>query len=204
DARVKVGSTALSDVDVTTGGARLTFGFDTLDDTLFPRRGQRLGFRVDFARTSLGARRNYETWRASLDTYWSFGRHTLAIGFDAATSDDADDIIEETNFLGGFLNLSGLDRGAVVGPHAGVARIVYHRRTGRIGQSLLDWPLYFGGSLEAGNAWARRADINSDSLILNASAFVRVDTLLGPVYLAGGFGESGESSIYLFIGASPD
>ena len=42
-----------------------------------------------------------------------------------------------------------------------------------------------------------------DSLWLNGSVFAGLDTFIGPVYLAAGFAEHGNSNFYLFFGAPP-
>jgi hypothetical protein len=38
------------------------------------------------------------------------------------------------------------------------------------------------------------------SALTQGSVFFGFDTLLGPVYLGSGFGESGETAFYLFLG----
>lgn len=204
NASIKVGDPSLQRLDFNSGGYRLSLGYDTLDDTLFPSEGQRFEFTANLSRRTLSAPRNYETFRSTYDIYRTRGRHTLSFGLDLATNSGADDIIEESNLVGGFLNLSGLDRDALAGPHAAVGRLVYQRRTGRLAEGLIDWPFYIGGSLEAGNVWQSRDAVSGGDLIYNASLFLRFDTFLGPVYFASGFGESGETSLYLFVGASPN
>jgi NTE family protein len=42
-----------------------------------------------------------------------------------------------------------------------------------------------------------------DSMLMNGSVFLGLDTLIGPVYLAAGFAEGGRSNFYLFVGATP-
>ena len=39
-----------------------------------------------------------------------------------------------------------------------------------------------------------------DSVILNGSLFAGIDTYFGPVFLAAGLSEKGDSSFYLFLG----
>jgi len=77
---------------------------------------------------------------------------------------------------------------------------VFYRRVGDT-SGFLDTPVYLGMSAEAGNVWTRRSDISFDSMLWNGSVFAGFDTLLGPVYLAAGFAEQGQSNFYLFIGA---
>jgi len=38
-------------------------------------------------------------------------------------------------------------------------------------------------------------------MILNGSIFLGIDSYVGPVYLALGFAEGGQSNVYLFIGS---
>ena len=104
--------------------------------------------------------------------------------------------------LGGFLRLSGLQRGEISGPHSGLGRLVFYRRVGEP-SGLLDTPLYLGVSAEAGNVWQNRSDMGIDSLQFNGSAFAGFDTFIGPVYIAAGFAEGGQSNFYLFVGGPP-
>ena len=40
-------------------------------------------------------------------------------------------------------------------------------------------------------------------MITNGSLFLGIDSILGPVFLAAGFAESGETNFYLFVGSTP-
>ena len=61
----------------------------------------------------------------------------------------------------------------------GLARIIYYRQVDETGGGLFDIPLYFGGSIEAGNVWQTRSAISFDSMLLNGSLFAGLDTYLG-------------------------
>ena len=102
--------------------------------------------------------------------------------------------------LGGFLNMSGITPESLIGPHFAIARGIYYRQVGRRGQGFLNVPVYVGASIELGNVWNSRHDISVESARTNGSLFVGLDTLLGPVYLATGFDEGGDSAWYLFLG----
>ena len=67
----------------------------------------------------------------------------------------------------------------------------------------LDTPLYLGFSVEAGNVWQNRSDMDFESLLTNGSVFAGFDTFIGPVYVAAGFAENGQSNFYLFVGGPP-
>ncbi len=105
--------------------------------------------------------------------------------------------------MGGFLRLSGLERGEISGPHAGLARLVYYRRVGNTTGGVFETPIYLGFSAEAGNVWQTRSEIDFSTLQLNGSIFAGMDSYFGPVYLAAGFAENGQTNFYLFIGAPP-
>jgi NTE family protein len=55
-------------------------------------------------------------------------------------------------------------------------------------------------SLELGNTWEHRGDINIRSARKDASVFFAFDTFLGPVYLGSGYDEAGTAGFYLFLG----
>ena len=202
-ARVKVGDPALPNVAFDTGGVLAKFRIDTLDNAQFPRSGVRADFRWKESLTGLGADESFSTIEADIASTWSRGKNSLQLGLGYATTIDSNDAIQDFFPLGGFLRLSGLERGALSGPHAALAKLVYYRRLGESAGNLLDVPVYLGASLEAGNVWQSRSDMSFDMLQFNGSLFVGLDTYIGPIYLAAGLAEGGETNFYLFLGAPP-
>lgn len=200
ETRVSVGDPTLPDVDFDTGGAFARLRFDTLDKARFPRHGLRSDVIWTSSRPGFGADSRFDTIEGELQQTWSHGKSSLQLGLSYATTLESDSAIQDYFPLGGFLRLSGLERGEIRGPHAALARLVYYRRIGDA-SGLLDTPVYLGVSAEAGNVWQQRSDMSFDSMLLNGSVFAGLDTFIGPVYLAAGFGEQGESNVYLFIGA---
>ena len=150
----------------------------------------------------MGADSRYDTIAGEFAQTWSRGKNSLQLGLSYATTLESDGAVQDYFPLGGFLRLSGLERGEIRGPHAALARLVYYRRVGET-SGFLDTPIYLGASAEAGNAWQQRSDMSFDSMQLNGSVFAGFDTFIGPVYLAAGFGEQGNSNVYLFVGALP-
>lgn len=177
------------------------FSVDLLDDVYFPRYGELFTLQWTGPREGLGAKSNAD--RVSLD--WtharSYGRNTVV--FSAAGGAHVSgptDQVQDWYSLGGLFNLSGLAPDQVSGPQFGIARAIAYRRIGGGQEGLFDVPTYFGFSLELGNVWLRRGDAGTDSALLNGSAFLGFDTILGPVYLAAGFGEGGNRTLYLLLG----
>ncbi|MDJ0749760.1 MAG: patatin-like phospholipase family protein [Woeseiaceae bacterium] len=202
EARVKIGDPALPNIDFETGGAFARLRFDTLDNTRFPRKGTRADLRWTLSRPGFGADSKFDTIEGEVTQTWSRGKNSVQLGLGYATTLESDGAVQDFFPLGGFLRLSGLERGEISGPHAALARLVYYRRIGN-SRGILDTPIYLGVSAEAGNVWQNRSDMSFDTMQWNGSAFAGFDTFFGPVYLAAGFAEQGESNFYLFIGAPP-
>ena len=179
------------------------FSYDRLDDLHFPRTGQTFNVQWDANRTNLGA--DIATDRVSADYLWahSTGRNTLLWWTSAGSTLDgnlAPNALPSFFSLGGFFNLSGLSPNSLFGPHYAISRAIYFRRISRGGEGFFEFPAYVGMSLELGNTWERRGDINWGSARKDGALFVAFDTFLGPVYLGSGYDSHGHSAYYLFLG----
>jgi NTE family protein len=177
------------------------FSVDRLDDVYFPRDGEFVALQWNGSRKGLGADVNSD--RITLD--WmlarSRGRSTYQLSATGgAVVSGPQDSVQDFYSLGGLFNLSGLPPDSLAGPHFGVARALYYRRIGSGGEGFLNVPTYLGVSVELGNVWEDRSDIDSSSARLNGSAFLGFDTFLGPIYLAAGVDEDGGRSFYLLLG----
>jgi NTE family protein len=200
---------------------------DHLDDVNFPRRGQQAtlewrGARTD-QRPNPDPKQRYQKYDQVSFSYtgaYSFGRYTTVFSTAGGTTIDAPkgsilsgevsgpagmQVTTPTALrllfpLGGFLNLSGLKADSIAGPHFAIARALFYKQIGRGGPGYLDVPTYLGVSFEAGNVWQRRGDASFGSLRHDASLFLGLDTLLGPVYVASGFDDQGQHAFYLFLG----
>lgn len=199
NARVRIGDVAIPDIDFDRGGVVARFAVDTLDNARIARDGVLANIEWLMSRPGFGADFSYDTLSANVEKVWSWGEgesHTMALAMEYATTAQSDDLVQDFFQLGGFLRLSGLAVGEISGPHTALARAVYYRRVGGTPVT----PFYVGGSLETGNAWQDRADMSFDSLLVNGSLFAALDTFLGPLFLAAGFSDEGDSSFYLFFG----
>jgi NTE family protein len=177
------------------------FSVDLLDDAYFPRHGELVTLQWNGPRESLGADANAD--RLSLD--WtharSYGRNTLVLSAaGGAHVSGPTNQVQDFYTLGGLFDLSGLSPDEISGPHFAIARAIVYRRIGSGQDGLFDVPTYLGFSVELGNVWRRREDVSVDSALLNGSAFLGFDTFLGPIYLAAGFGEGGDRTLYLLLG----
>ena len=123
------------------------------------------------------------------------------LGLQGQATTSGDPRANDFGAVGGLFKLSGLPENSLAGKHTGVASaIFYHRFHDTFYRSLLDTPLYLGASVEVGNAWLRDSDVSLDNSIWAGSLFAGMDTLIGPVFVAAGATEDGDTSLYLFVG----
>ena len=202
-ARVKVGDPALSSLEFETGGVFAKLRVDSTDSSFFPRSGT-LGEAVwNLSRPGLGADNKFDTVEGDFSQTWSRGKNSIQLGLRYATTLSSDNTVQDFFPMGGFLNLSGLERGEISGPHAALARLIYYRQVGDTTGDLFETPIYLGMSAEAGNVWQSRSAMDFDSMRINGSVFAGMDSYFGPVFIAAGFAEHGETNFYLFIGSPP-
>ena len=200
---VTIGDPAIPSPDFDTGGLRALLRFDTLDKPWFPGKGVRADIEWRQSHKALGGDDRYDLVDLSVEAVRTRGKSTVGVGLDFQTTLSFDGAVQDLFRLGGFQRLSGYERGAISGPHAAVAKLLWYRRIGESPGGLFDAPVYLGASLEAGNVWQERRDMSVSSAVLHGSLFVGMDSYLGPMFFAFGAGEGGLTNFYLFIGAPP-
>jgi len=181
------------------GEAFASFSTDTLDNRYFPSAGQTSNITYTNSTKALGASSAFQTLRARGTYAFNWGRHSLVPTIAMGATLTGELPLQDRFTLGGFLNLSGFSLNQLSGRHFGLGRAVYYYRLNDAGGPL-DVPIYLGGSLELGNTWEDEDEVTFDSLILAGSAFLGMDTFLGPVFIAGGLAEGGSSAFYFFLG----
>lgn len=199
------------DINYAARGFYLKVGYDTLNTISFPTRGNRFtleftdlredvdNLNFDGSAPSLG---KYDSQQ--VDASWkgvlSFRNHSL-VGKALFTtmSSDIDTSINLAQ-LGGFLNLSGYHKGALVGHKRLFSSVVYQYSMNRNLFGLNNFPLRFGVSLETGNVWQADQTIDTDDLILAGSVYVATETTLGPIALGIGSAEGNASAVYFYLG----
>jgi NTE family protein len=199
--RVLIGDPGLPTGDFDIGGAFVNFGYDRLDSGYFPKQGQ--AFRASWLadRSSLGASGDADIVRASWQVARSRGRYSLVWSMDGGSAlDDAVVSPQELFTLGGLFDLSGLPPDSLFGTQYGIARAILYRRISRGGTGFFEFPAYLGFSVEAGNVWATRDDVDFGDLETGGSLFLGAESPFGPVYLAAGLASGGERAFYLYLG----
>ncbi|MBK1644099.1 patatin [Thiocapsa imhoffii] len=177
------------------GALGLTFYIDTLDNVNFPRHGWAATTFATTSRTELGASRNYDQAGISVLHSRSWGPNSLLTSLRFAGTFGGEESPQSLYRLGGFLNLSGFNQNELSGANLGLARGIYLRQ---LGVGLVN--TYAGASLELGNVWDQRSDINFDTLRVGSSLFLGADTFIGPLYFGYGLSDGGFNAIYLLLG----
>jgi len=201
DTDILIGSRPATEQDFYIGARYINFIYDELDNVNFPKHGMLSNITWVNSRESLGADVNQDS--LTINALWAetWSRNTFVFWTGLAGVVNSDTPAADTFALGGFLNLSGYKKQQLTGRYAGIARLIYLNKIGG-DESFFDTPFYAGASLETGNTWNFKDDINSASLNTAGSLVVAFDTPVGPLYLAKGFASGGKSAYYFFLGRS--
>jgi NTE family protein len=200
-ARILVGDPALPTGDYDLGGTFVEFGYDRLDSAVFPRQGQ--AFRASWVadRESFGATRDADVVQASWQLARSLDRYSVVWSMEAGSALDDEVVSPQSLFtLGGLFDISGLAPDALSGTQFGIARGIAYRRISRGGTGFFEFPAYLGVSVEAGNVWQTRDDVDWSDLHTGGSLFLGAESPFGPMYLAAGLASGGETAFYLYLG----
>ncbi len=184
------------DDEVDIGEITVEYLHDSLDSPWFPRSGtfHHLGYR--YASEGLGAAFDYEQVMANGSFVWTLGRNTALLNYEGGYSIDDAAPIERWFRLGGFGRLSGLVPNQLSGRQQALLTFAYYRLLNDIELA----PVYAGFTMETGNTWNLRDDIDTGDLRYSASIFIGAETPIGPLYFAFGHSDSGDSTAYFYVG----
>jgi NTE family protein len=200
-----------SDTTYDSPGVFIRYGYDTLDHASFPSRGTRFGLSVTHREEEVdgasifdarGEDEEHSTTQYLLDWKGAVtrGNHGVVGQTSFSYLDSDDDQSVHYAQLGGFLDLSGYHRNALIGNNKVFGSVTYQYNLGRSLFNLTKFPIYVGGSLEKGNVWEASDSIRYDELITAGSIFISTDTHLGPVALGYGFAEDDNTAVYFYLG----
>ena len=198
--RSNIGS-GIPSTDFDLGGASASAAYDTFDNIYFPKNGAQASLGWVGQRQSLGSSIDVDILSARVAAVRTWGTHRLLGVLDVETQLEDAAGVQNLLSTGGLFNLSGFQRDELSGRHTAVGKAIYYRqiRSNPL-RGLLDASLYLGASLELGNAWQSSDDVSLSNSLLAGSLFIGADTFIGPVYLAGGLAEGGNTALYLFVG----
>jgi NTE family protein len=195
-----IGDTTLGADEEHDGGVRFGFRADTRDSTVFPRQGVQVNGWYRDSSESLGADADRQVARLDADIALTFGRVTFVPSFSGQTLVTGPVSFLSACALGGFLNLSGLGVGELLGERCVLGRGISYVRLTHLDLGPLSTAMYGGLSLEAGNVYFRGDPVTWDSLTMGGSLFVGAQTPIGPAFVAWGTTEHGEHRLYFVIG----
>ncbi|WAC74784.1 patatin-like phospholipase family protein [Roseateles sp. SL47] len=181
-------------------GLRLKTVVDQLDYANFPQHGYRFTAEAEAGRQDNKNLNSGRFVRVSADgtVAKSFGGHTLSFYMRGVAVRQPDDSGLGGYTLGGFHQLSGYQPNQLSGNALLFTRATYYRRLND--SPFLSRGFFVGGTLEAGNTWTTRRDINPKDLRYASSIFLGSDTGLGPLYVGLGYAPKAGTSLYVFIG----
>ena len=181
---------------VSLGELVLSYRHDSLNNLYFPTDGMMHNLSYRYADTSLGAALDYRQAAATGRLVLGRGRNTAMLAYEVGYSFDDAAPLERWYRLGGLGRLSGLAPNQLSGRQAALVSLALYRRLNEI--EFL--PAYAGLTLEAGNVWDFRRDVGFDDLRYSGSLFIGADSPIGPVYLAAGYSDSGDATLYFYVG----
>lgn len=193
-------------LDYESYGAYLSFSYDSLNSINFPTHGNKLSvnmfWRNDHYQDIEGTEPKDTSLEVQLDWRGAFNvnNHSfVGIASFATVNNDSDFTVHVTE-LGGFLNLSGYQKDALIGAHKVFAAVVYQYDLGRELFGKASLPLYLGASFETGNVWEVSESIAMDDLVRSGSLYLGTDTDFGPAVFGFGFASGGENTVFLSLG----
>ena len=197
---IRIGDPSIPDQDFDIGELSFAIEVDELDDLYFPTRGYIVRAVYKTNQTDLGSDLDYDqaVFRASLARSW--GKNTFEGGIDYRTTVSGDAPPERRFRGGGLFNFSGFEFNQLSGQQYGRLIGTYRREFAHIGLG----DLWAGTSIEYGNVWENRDDIDFGDGIFAGSLFLGAQTLLGPFLFGYGRAEGGASSFYIYLGPVRD
>ncbi|OBT17280.1 serine protease [Vibrio sp. UCD-FRSSP16_10] len=190
-------------------GIYLRYVADTLDSASLPTEGHYLLMEyltsfddVNDATSSYEEERvdEYKVRWVSAVTFLQ--KHTLVGNAEVGIFNSENNIVPIDPYdLGGFQHLSGIPRNSLIGQNKAFAMLVYRYRWFENDFGMFKSPIYVGMSAEYGGVWSG-SDRSFDNvpLFVAGSAYIGIDSPLGPVLVGYGQTENGMGAAYLSIG----
>ena len=175
-------------------GLALEATLDTQDDAEFPTRGWYLHGEHARYLPDWGSETEGHASRVDANLAFSALQGRWLLGLSA--QDRRGDAFERVALLGGPFRLSGQGLDALRGDGAALAALQYSYPIAQV----LDYPLFFGGSLEAGQIWRGGTGADRERFLVGGSLFTALDSPLGPVYFGLGLTEGGEQTVFFRLG----
>jgi len=209
DADVKIGNPGLPEIAGKQTVGLLTWRMDTSDSAVVPSRGTlaeaSFTYVFDGPNITVDAA-DFETTRSSVNLpqlsgeanrFWMKGdRNRLFMLGGGGTSFDGDPLPVDQFALGRPFHLGAYNVGEIRGNHYAIVTAGVLREMGRM-PDFIGGPVYVGAWSENGDAFD---DLDDATLRSHLSGGLILETLIGPVILAGSAGFDGSWRTYIGIG----
>jgi NTE family protein len=206
DADVIVGAPGLPALEGKETVAEALWRYDGQDSPVVPTGGSNAYARLSHVFDGPDITPPLPTQRSSVrltqlvgegNRFWTVKeRSRLFVLGGLGTSFDNDPLPIDQFALGSPLHLGAYNQGEVIGDHYYILTGGYLRQLGRL-PDFMGGPIHAGGWLENGDAFNSFSDM---TLRTQASVGVILDTLVGPVILAGSAGFDGRWRTYIGVG----
>ena len=198
-------SDALEEDDYQEGSVYGSLRYDGLDNLFFPTHGGFLFAEYEAVRDNLGGDDSFERWQAFGQAAFSFGADRAnTVILTARTGQHIGATSEPQNFyqLGGLFNLSGLPQNSFAARQMAFVMGQYQRRLSDNSVLPVDLPVYAGFSIEGGQLWTDRSDVDFGDLTAAGSIYLGIDSPVGPLYVAYGRteGDLNANALYISLG----
>ena len=152
---------------------------------------------------SFGSDYDYEQIYVDIEKPLTYNYHNITtyLKYGSTYKQDGTTSLAGSFTLGGLFNLSGFVPYSLNNDNMflGVVKYRYELRDGGFFGSL-NSPLYAGFSAEIGNTWGLNDSVSYSMMKKSGTVYLAADTILGPFYLAYGFSNADENTIYLYLG----
>lgn len=186
---------------------KFRFGYDSMDDNVFPRHGTRINITSEFYEELIGSDRDYQKMMFFVRRVApANNRLTLLADINLLTFFNVTPPEYESFSIGGLKYLAGYPEGDIGGKHALFLQIgglfnPNHIKNAPDGQG---YRSAFGGRwlglLHAGNAWDNYEDITLKNLLYGGLGGIAWDTPFGSLLLGAGYTKGGSLNYYLSLG----
>ena len=205
-ASIMVGDPGFPELSGKETGAEMVWRVDTQDSPVVPSRGVVSSVRLSRIFNGPDVTVNGESFdfassvtqlSATANQFWSLGPRNRVFLYGGVGTSFGDVPLPTDQFaLGSPFRLGSYNAGEIIGPEYYIVTGGYLRQVGRL-------PDFMGGSIFAGG-WLENGDAFDEwslaSWRTNGGVGVVMDTLVGPVILAGSWGFDGRWRTYLAVG----
>ncbi len=199
-ARASEGTFDAQALKINIGRVRLQGNYESLDNAYFPRTGSKATFNWTQGMKGLGDSNAFQNISGSALTTRTRGDDTLVAAISGGTNLSGTTPADARYRLGGLFSLSGYYLEELSGESFTLGQLVYRHAIDHPILNILGSQLFVGGTVEVGQVWTRRSDVDFSKLQHGGSIYVGADTPLGPMFLAYGQSDRSRRSVYLFIG----